>query len=102
MPHTGACLCGSLRYAITAPPIDAGYCHCRLCQRSAGAPVLALLLDAGAGLRAPFVQRASAATAMIFASSALRRAWSSKCAIAVRRSLPPLSKPAPSVARGVS
>ena len=35
------CLCGGLRYASYAPPLDAGYCHCRLCQRSSGAPVLA-------------------------------------------------------------
>jgi hypothetical protein len=36
----GGCLCGSLRYEAR-DPIDAGYCHCRLCQRSSGAPVLA-------------------------------------------------------------
>ena len=36
----GGCLCGQLRYEARAP-IDAGYCHCRLCQRSSGAPVLA-------------------------------------------------------------
>ncbi len=36
----GGCLCGSLRYEAR-DLIDAGYCHCRLCQRSSGAPVLA-------------------------------------------------------------
>jgi len=36
----GGCLCGELRYEAHSP-IDAGYCHCRLCQRSSGAPVLA-------------------------------------------------------------
>jgi hypothetical protein len=39
----GGCLCGAIRYRIEGPRIDAGYCHCRLCQRSAGAPVLAWL-----------------------------------------------------------
>lgn len=36
----GGCLCGRLRYEARALE-DAGYCHCRLCQRSSGAPVLA-------------------------------------------------------------
>jgi hypothetical protein len=36
----GGCLCESLRYEAREP-IEAGYCHCRLCQRSSGAPVLA-------------------------------------------------------------
>ncbi len=37
----GGCLCGALRYRLQLPAIDAAYCHCRLCQRSSGAPVLA-------------------------------------------------------------
>ena len=37
----GGCLCGAVTYAVSGPPLDAGYCHCRLCQRSSGAPVLA-------------------------------------------------------------
>jgi hypothetical protein len=37
----GGCLCRGIRYRIVGKPIDAGYCHCRLCRRSAGAPVLA-------------------------------------------------------------
>lgn len=39
----GSCLCGAIQYRVAAKPIDAGYCHCRLCQRSSGAPVLAWL-----------------------------------------------------------
>jgi hypothetical protein len=26
---------------MTGTPVDAGYCHCRLCQRASGAPVVA-------------------------------------------------------------
>lgn len=39
----GGCLCGEVQYCIAAQPIDSGYCHCHLCQRSSGAPVLAWL-----------------------------------------------------------
>ena len=37
----GGCFCGALRYRVEGEPDDAGYCHCRMCQRAAGAPVLA-------------------------------------------------------------
>ncbi len=46
-PLTGGCLCGGIRYRIEHAPIDAAYCHCRQCQRSSGAPVLAWLTVAG-------------------------------------------------------
>lgn len=41
MMYEGGCLCGSVRYRITGEPQSAGYCHCRMCQRAAGAPVVA-------------------------------------------------------------
>jgi hypothetical protein len=37
----GGCLCGAIRYRVEAEPIDAGYCHCRICRRSTGAPAVA-------------------------------------------------------------
>jgi hypothetical protein len=37
----GGCLCGAVRYQLQSPPFEAGYCHCRLCRRSTGAPVVA-------------------------------------------------------------
>ena len=43
LPFEGGCLCGAVRYRISAEPHHAGYCHCRMCQRSAGAPVVAWL-----------------------------------------------------------
>jgi hypothetical protein len=39
--HAGRCACGQIRYEITSQPFDAGYCHCRLCQLTSGAPVIA-------------------------------------------------------------
>jgi class 3 adenylate cyclase len=38
---TGGCLCGDIRYEIVKPAIDSGYCHCKMCQRFSGAPVVA-------------------------------------------------------------
>ena len=33
---TGGCLCGGVRYEITASPYAVGYCHCTRCQRRTG------------------------------------------------------------------
>ena len=33
---TGRCLCGLVRFELTEPPTDAGYCHCTRCQRRTG------------------------------------------------------------------
>ena len=35
-PLTGGCLCGGVRFELTAPPVAAGYCHCTRCQRRTG------------------------------------------------------------------
>lgn len=35
-PIAGGCSCGAIRYEISAPMIDAGICHCRMCQRISG------------------------------------------------------------------
>ena len=41
-PLEGGCLCGQLRYRVSLAPIDSGYCHCRMCQKSSGAPLQAM------------------------------------------------------------
>jgi class 3 adenylate cyclase len=38
---TGRCVCGSVRFEITQEALGTGFCHCRICQRSTGAPVFA-------------------------------------------------------------
>jgi hypothetical protein len=35
-PLTGGCACGAVRFAISAPLLDAGYCHCHRCQQRTG------------------------------------------------------------------
>lgn len=39
--HEGGCLCGQVRFRLTAPPLSSGYCHCRICQKNSGSPVVA-------------------------------------------------------------
>ncbi len=33
--------CGAVRYRLLSAPFDAGWCHCRTCQRNSGAPAMA-------------------------------------------------------------
>lgn len=49
--RTGGCLCGAIRYRLTSEPVDPGYCHCRMCQRFSGAPVMAFASVPLAGFR---------------------------------------------------
>ena len=43
LPITGGCLCGSVRYEISAAPVACVNCHCRTCQKASGAAYLALM-----------------------------------------------------------
>ncbi len=36
LPLTGGCLCGGVRFEVSAPLESAGYCHCNRCQRRTG------------------------------------------------------------------
>src|SRR5215207_5130255 len=36
----GGCACGQVRYELRSEPFDTGYCHCTICRRVSGAPVL--------------------------------------------------------------
>ena len=41
MGMTGGCMCGAVRYELKSEPFDCGWCHCRTCQLSSGAPAQA-------------------------------------------------------------
>lgn len=40
MKYVGGCCCGALRYACNLSPLECGYCHCLICQKTSAAPVL--------------------------------------------------------------
>jgi hypothetical protein len=50
-PLQGGCLCGAVRYEISAPAVSASYCHCTHCQRRTGTGTSANLRVPRAGFR---------------------------------------------------
>jgi hypothetical protein len=66
----GGCLCGAIRYQISAAPRSADYCHCSMCRRAAGAPVVARLTVANEAFAwttgEPAVYRSSATAERLF------------------------------------
>ncbi|MBV9528110.1 GFA family protein [Sphingomonas sp.] len=40
MGLTGGCMCGTVRYELKSDPFDCGWCHCRTCQLTSGAPAM--------------------------------------------------------------
>lgn len=37
--YKAACFCGTMRYEVSADPVDAKICHCLACQKLHGAPM---------------------------------------------------------------
>jgi len=44
--RTGGCLCGAVRYRLTAEPVRSMLCHCKNCQRTSGSAVSTIALMA--------------------------------------------------------
>jgi len=40
LPQNGGCLCGAIRYTVTAEPIRVTICHCTFCQKITGSAYL--------------------------------------------------------------
>ena len=40
---SGGCQCGRVRYTVQVDPLEAGLCHCRMCQRATGGVAAALV-----------------------------------------------------------
>ncbi len=74
LPLEGGCLCGAVRYRVTAEPVGSAYCHCRMCQRRSGAPAVATVEIPTGGLE--FVQGEPAA---YHSSPAARRLFCRDC-----------------------
>jgi hypothetical protein len=70
---TGGCLCGHVRYRLPAVPTDVAHCHCRICQRSTGAPVVTWATVARADLEV------EGAPAWYRSSPAARRGFCPAC-----------------------
>ena len=70
LPLEGGCQCDAVRYRISAAPRSADYCHCRMCRRAAGAPVVARLTVADAAFAwtkdEPAVYRSSVEAERLF------------------------------------
>lgn len=57
--YGGSCLCGAVQFHFTGPSLWCAHCHCSLCQRAHGAPVVTwvgadeqrFVLDRGGSLR---------------------------------------------------
>ncbi|HVW92404.1 MAG TPA: GFA family protein [Devosia sp.] len=43
-PVEGGCICGAVRYRVSAPPMGVYNCHCKDCQRQSGADYSASML----------------------------------------------------------
>ncbi|WOT06464.1 GFA family protein [Shewanella youngdeokensis] len=70
----GGCLCGAVRYELSAAPFAADYCHCRQCQQSTGS-----VLGAWMDFKTPEVSWLSGAVTEFVSSEFVRRGFCQQC-----------------------
>lgn len=71
---TGGCQCGAVRYRLSAEPTGANICHCRMCQKASGGPIMAF---GGVRLSEFFVS--SGAIATFSSSDIAERGFCAQC-----------------------
>ena len=71
---TGGCQCGAVRYRLSAEPTGANICHCRMCQKASGGPMMAF---GGVRLSEFFVS--SGAIATFSSSDIAERGFCARC-----------------------
>jgi hypothetical protein len=74
---TGGCLCGAVRYRVTAPPVTVRVCWCRTCQYlgAGGGTVNALFLTSALSVDGILAEYAMVADS----GNAMRRRFCAKC-----------------------
>jgi hypothetical protein len=71
----GGCLCGAVRYEVDPEAVyDSGYCHCSLCRRASGGPMVAW-----ASLRAGGFRLTAGAAKWYVSSATGRRGFCADC-----------------------
>jgi hypothetical protein len=70
----GGCQCGAVRYQLMAEPTGANICHCRMCQKASGGPLMAF----GGVRRSEFVIT-SGAIATFSSSDIAKRGFCAQC-----------------------
>ena len=70
----GGCLCGAVRYRMTASPAVVTFCHCTACRRGSGAPAVAW-----ATVRPEEFSLTRGALAFVASSPGVRRGFCGRC-----------------------
>ena len=71
---TGGCQCGAVRYRLEAPPTGANICHCRMCQKAGGGPLMAF-----AGVRLDGIVWTRGAPTVFASSAVAERGFCPNC-----------------------
>lgn len=70
----GGCLCGAVRFSVTAQPLWSAYCHCESCRRATASPVAAFV-----GFNADDVQFRGGTRRLYCSSAGVERSFCADC-----------------------